>query len=274
MLLSVLVPLLVSQAAVLGADSPRRPAPLPVLLVIANQDFYYQEYGDTRLSLEASGFAVKVAAATTARSIPSPDTGQPSGTDGGVVPDLPLASVSADRYSAIVFVGGWGSSMYQYAYNDPNLDGTVDSFYVESAYNGDDNLNDGKIGETKVIVNQLIQQFLARGKPVAGISHGVSVLAWARVDGGSPLQGKKVASSMTGLPAASYLGRWYADNELSLHEHVVANGGFTNPYSGQYGDPTTVADDVIVDGRIITAENYDSASLFGRVVAGQIKSKN
>ncbi len=28
------------------------------------------------------------------------------------------------------------------------------------------------------------------------------------------------------------------------------------------GDPTTVADDVIVDGRIITAENFDSASLF------------
>ena len=80
---------------------------------------------------------------------------------------------------------------------------------------------------------------------------------------------------MMGAPATFYLGRWYADYELSVHEQVVANGGFTNPYSGQYGNPTTAADDVIVDGRVITAENYTSAPLLGRVIAGQIlKGRN
>ena len=60
------------------------------------------------------------------------------------------------------------------------------------------------------------------------------------------------------------------DNELSVHSQVVDNGGFANPYSGQHGDPTTVMDDVIVDGRIITAENYDAAPLLGRTLAKKI----
>jgi len=35
--------------------------PLPVLMVLADrQDFYYQEYGDTRASLEAAGVPVRV----------------------------------------------------------------------------------------------------------------------------------------------------------------------------------------------------------------------
>lgn len=270
---SILAILAVGHALTTHA-APRRPAPLPVLLVIADQrDFHYQEYNDTRRSLQASGLAVKVAATTTARSIPQPNTGQPAGTDGGVVPDLPLSDVNAREYSAIAFVGGWGSSMYQYAYNDPNYDGVTDNFYADAPYNGDNDLNDGKIAEAKVIVNELIKQFIANSKPVAGISHGVSVLAWARVDGTSPLRGKKVASSLMGSPAAYYLGRYYADHELSLHEQIVANGGFTNPYSGQYGDPTTAADDVIVDGRIITGENYDSALLLGRVIAAEVIGK-
>ena len=268
LLLPILGLLMASQAASLAAT------PKPVLMVLANQDFYYREYADTRRSLEASRLVVKVAAATTARCIPTPGTGQPAGLDGGVVPDLPLAKASASDYSAIVFVGGWGSSMYQYAYNDPNLDGTIDSYYVNPFYNGDDNLTDGKPGEAKAEVNRLINDFVDQDKYVTAICHGVSVLAWARVDGASPIRGKKVAATVNGSPATEYLGSSYADNELSVHEQIVANGGFTNPYSGQYGDPTTVADDVIVDGRIITAENYDSALLFGRVMAGQIKSKN
>jgi hypothetical protein len=251
-------------------------APKPVLMVLADQhDFYYREYSDTRRSLEASGLTVKVAAATTERTVPTPGTGQPAGVDGGVIPDLPLIKADARNYSAVVFVGGWGSSMYQYAYNDPNLDGTIDSYYADSFYNGDNDLGDGKPSETKAAVNDLINDFVDQDKYVAAICHGVSVLAWARVDGTSPLRGKKIASSVTGSPATFYLGRWYADNELSVHEHVVANGGFTNPYGGQYGNPSTAADDVIVDGRIITAENYTSALLLGRVIAGQIlKGKN
>jgi putative intracellular protease/amidase len=254
-----------------AADSNIRRTRLPVLMVIADQrDFHYQEYNDTRRSLEASGLTVKVAATTTARSIPHPNTGQSTGTDGSVVPDLRLTDVIAKEYSAVVFVGGWGSSMYQYAYNDPNLDGVTDNFYAHAPYNGDDDLLDGKAGEAKVIVNQMIGQFLATSKPVAGICHGVTVLAWARVDGTSPLQGKKVVSGLATSPSTFFLGRTYADGELTLHEQIVANGGFTNPHTGQFGDPTTASDDVIVDGRIITAENYESAALLGRVIAAQI----
>jgi putative intracellular protease/amidase len=258
--------------SLLAATNSSGASPLPVLLVIANQDFYYREYSDTRSSLEASGLAVRVAAATTTRCLPASGTGQPASAFGGVIPDLPLAKAQVDDYSAIVFVGGWGSSMYQYAYNDPNLDGAVDSLYANALYNGDDNLGDGKVGETKIVVNNLINDFVAQDKYVSGICHGVSVLAWARVDGASPLAGKKVVATVGGTPATYYLGEWYADNQLSLHEQIVANGGFSSPYSGQMGNPTTAADDVIVDGRIITAEDYTSAKMLGRVIAGQVLS--
>lgn len=230
-------------------------AAAPVLLVIADRsDFHYQEYADTRQSIEEAGIKVHVAATTTQRSIPHPNTGQPAGTDGGVMPDIALARVKAEHYSAIVFVGGWGSSMYQYAFNDPALDGTTDNFYLHRPYNGDENLYDGRISKTKIIVNHLINEFLA----------------WARVDGASPLVGTNVVVPFIGSPAAFYLGRYYGNYALSQYEQVIDNGGLANPVSGQEGDPTTVADDVIVDGRIITAENYDSAAYFGQVIAAEV----
>ena len=243
-------------------------SPLPVLLVIADQqDFYYREYADTRSSLEAMGVRVRVAATTTKRSFPHPNSGQPAGSDGSVKPDLALAQARAGEYSAIAFVGGWGSSMYQYAYNDPNLDGVIDNYYWHAPYNGDDNLKDGRISKSKTVVNNLINDFIEQDKYVAAICHGVTVLAWARVDGHSPLAGRVVSVPFIGSPATFYFGMWYRDYELSQYEQVVANGAFANETSGAYGDPFTVADDVVVDGRIITAENYDSARLFGAVIA-------
>lgn len=275
-LLPILGLLLAGQALLVhGADSTPPPpppppsTPLPVLLVIANQDFYYQEYSDTRRALEAARLTVKVAAATTTRALPAPNSGQPSGLAGTVIPDVALRAVDPDNYSAVVFVGGWGSSMYQYAYNDPDLNGTIDNYYANALYNG--NADHGK---TKAAVNELINDFVAQDKYVVGICHGVSVLAWARVDGASPLQGRKVVSGAAGAPAGFYLGTWYRNNELTSHEHVVANGGFTNPYAGQSGDPTTSADDVIVDGRIITAENYESARRLGTVLAHRLYGGN
>lgn len=244
---------------------------LPVLLVIADQrDFYYQEYADTRRGLEAEGLEVRVAATTTARSVPHSGTGEPAGTDGGVTPDIALSEVNAGDYSAIAFVGGWGSSMYQYAYNDPNLDGVTDNYYFNTHYNGDNNLDDGQIDPTKQVVNRLIAEFLAADKPTAGICHGVTVLAWARVDGVSPLDGKHVSIPYVGSPATHYDGRDYAYFELMQYDQVVRNGAIANLVSGQYGDPGTAADDVVVDGRIITAENYDSALVFGHTIAREV----
>lgn len=246
--------------------------PLPVLLVIADQqDFYYREYSDTRAALETRGVPVVVTATTTNTSYAHPGTGQSDGV-GAVTPDIALTDVDADQYSAIVFVGGWGASQYQYAYNDPNEDGTVDNFYSHGAYNGDDNLSDGQISATKVLANDLIGEFLAADKPVAGICHGVTVLAWARVDGTSPLMGKKVAVPTTvSAPDQFYNGQWRSNGYYSgQYDQVIDNGAIANPISGSIGNPNTAADDVWVDGKIITAENYDSASYFGQVIAEQV----
>ncbi|MEW4561086.1 DJ-1/PfpI family protein [Bremerella sp. JC770] len=214
--------------------------PLPVLMVIANQDFYYQEYGDTRQSLEAQGLEVVVAATTTEVARPHANSGQ--GADGGyVTPDLALADVEAEDYSAIVFVGGWGSSSYQYAF-----EGT----YNFNAYNNTEAI--------KATVNDLINDFVDQDKYVAAICHGVSVLAYARVDGSSLLEGKTVSAWAGSAPSS--------DQPIySTRQNIELNGG-TMVASGSVGDPTTVADDVIVDGNIITAENYDSAAMFGQVI--------
>jgi putative intracellular protease/amidase len=228
-------------------------APLPVLMVIADQrDFYYQEYNDTRNSLEQAGLAVDVAATTTRPSVPHANSGQGSAS-GVVTPELQLDSAKASDYSAIVFVGGWGSSMYQYSFP-----GT----YQNLAYNGD--------LATKAVVNNLIDDFTDQGKPVAAICHGVTVLAWARVDGVSPISGHQVAVPWLGSPAGTYNGQTYSAGQLMQNMQAIANGATTQARSGAIGDPTTAADDVIVDGRIITAENYDSAPLFGRVIAHEV----
>lgn len=226
---------------------------LPVLMVIADQqDFYYQEYGDTRASIEAAGLDVVVAATTTNPSTPHAGSGQ-GGDSGVVVPDLALATVDPDDYSAIVFVGGWGSSMYQYDFPGD---------YSNNLYDGD--------AVTKQTVNNLINNFLDDDKYVTAICHGVTVLAWARVDGASPLDGKIVSVPYIGSPAGIYNGQWYNNFELGQYEQALANGAIANTVSGQYGDPTTVADDVVVDGRIITAENYDAAAYFGQVIAQEL----
>ena len=65
--------------------------------------------------LEQLGVRVEVAAAT--RDVCRPHFGSGQGPDGGLVnPDLALTEADASRYSAIVFVGGWGASSYQYAF--------------------------------------------------------------------------------------------------------------------------------------------------------------
>jgi len=221
-------------------DAPTADGPLPVLMVIANQDFYYQEYGDTRQSLEAAGLEVVVAATTTEVSRPHANSGQ--GADGGfVTPDLALTDVEASDYSAIVFVGGWGSSSYQYGF-----EGT----YNHGPYNSTDAL--------KSAVNDLINDFVDQDKYVGAICHGVTVLAYARVDGSSLLEGKTVSAWAGSAPSS--------DQPIyTTRQNIELNGG-TMVQSGAVGDPTTVEDDVIVDGRIITAENYDSAAMFGQVI--------
>ncbi len=230
--------------ATLVSPSLVRAEPLPVLMVLANQDFFYQEYATVRNELAARGLRAVVAAGSTSDAIP-----QASGPRGIVTPDVALGEVSAADYSAVVFVGGWGASSYQYAFS-----GT----YQSLAHQPDPYVADA--------VNRLINDFVDQDKYVAAVSHGVTVLAWARVDGVSPLQGRMVAVWPGGSPAFKYEGKAYGRAVVPLDWHVVENGGRART-AASTGDPLSSADDVVVDGRIITAENYDSAALFVRTIA-------
>ncbi|MBY0526080.1 MAG: DJ-1/PfpI family protein [Gemmataceae bacterium] len=233
-----------------AAPTPAAPAaPLPVLLVIANRDFYYKEYGDTRAALEAAGLRVVVAASTLTTAIPHPNSGQGSGT-GAVQPDVAITGASAANYSAIAFVGGWGASSYQYAFN-----GT----YWNSMYNGSE--------AVRTATNGLIADFVHQGKHVAAICHGVSVLAWARVDGASLLTGRTVSTYPGYSPGYTLNG---VSHGVDPGRILIEANGATAVASRSVGDPRTSADDVVVDGKIITAEDWDSATRFGQVIAQQV----
>ena len=226
--------------------------PLPVLMVIADQqDFYYQEYNDTRISLEAAGVDVVVAATTTNISTPHGNSGQGWENSGQVPPDIALNQVNSEDYSAIVFVGGWGSSMYQYS--------TFTGDYWNDQYDGD--------LATKTLVNDLINEFDAEEKYLGFICHATTIGAWSRVDGNSLFAGKQVSVPYIGSPAVLYEGVWYANQELGQYEQAVANGATANTVANQYGNPATAADDIVVDERLVTAQDWDSATLFGATIA-------
>jgi putative intracellular protease/amidase len=238
---------------------PTQPAPTKprpgskskrVLMVIANQDFFYREYAHPREELERAGITVEVAAGRKSACRPHGGSGQ--GSDGGIVqPDMALAQVDPDRYDAIVFPGGWGSSTYQFAF--PGR-------YSNAGYNSD--------RQTKDAANRLINEFNDQNKVIGALCHGVSVLAWSRVDGQSLIRGKRVTAASRSAPAGSYPGgvrgtpqsRW---NAIQNGARVAAPGSI--------GNPRTAADDVVVDGRIITAQDDGSAREFGRELARLLK---
>lgn len=215
-----------------------------VLLVVANDGFYFQEYNDPLVELEAAGFEVEVAAGRKELAVPHANSGQ-AASDGSVMPDLALGDVAPDDYEALVFAGGWGASSYQYAFS-----GTIDN----PAWRADPTV--------AAAVNELITSFLADEKYVVGICHGVSILAWARVDGASPLAGKQVAASDLGAPAQTYNGVHYADSGLISRQLAEDNGAVLYAVNA-IGDPSTSADDVAVDGLIVTAQNQHSARAAG-----------
>lgn len=233
-------------------DSPpgNSPRPMPeqdrkrVLIVIANHHFFYREYGDPRAELERAGFEVVVAAGRRAACRPHQGSGE--GADGGVVrPDLSIDQVKAEDFDAILFSGGWGASAYQFAF---------EGRYDEAAYNGDRTI--------KREVNRVINEFIEQDKYVAALCNGVSILAWARVDGRSPLEGKTVCAPVRQAAAGIYNGQ---PAQPSCRWHPESNGARMSP-PGSIGQPGTAEDDVAVDGKIITGEDDISAREMGRVL--------
>ncbi|MFO1044229.1 MAG: DJ-1/PfpI family protein [Planctomycetaceae bacterium] len=213
-----------------------------VLIVIANHHFFYREYADPRQELERAGIRVTVAAGRKSPCRPHDGSGQ--GSDGGIVqPDLALSDVKAKDFDAILFSGGWGASSYQFAFTGR---------YNEASYNGD--------RAVKVEVNRVINEFVQQNKYVCALCNGVSVLAWSRVDGKSLLAGKRVCAPVREAPAGIYNGR---PAQPSCRWHPEANGAILSP-AGAIGQPGNAADDVLVDGKVITGEDDPSAREMGR----------
>ncbi|MBC7815533.1 MAG: cyclic nucleotide-binding protein [Planctomycetaceae bacterium] len=224
-----------------------------VLLVIANQHFFYREYSEPKQELEWAGCVVEVAAGRKAPCRAHQGTGE--GADGGVVqPDLAIADADASRYDAILFSGGWGSSMYQFAFQ-----GT----YQNTAYNGERSV--------KEAVNKLITSFIQQDKYVCALCHGTTVLAWARVNGRSPLAGKQATGPVLNGPAGNYPG-YRGSSPPPSRWHAETNGArMVAPNS--VGDPNTLVDDVVIDGKIMTGQDDPTAREMGRQLARALMSE-
>lgn len=221
-----------------------------VLIVIANDGFFYREYADPREELERAGFAVEVAAGRKAPCRPHDHSGQ-GGSDGIVHPDLAIADADPNRYRAILFSGGWGSSMYQYAFQGS---------YNNRAYNGD--------RPTKEATNRLINAFVEQDKYVCALCHGVSVLAWSRVNGRSLLAGRRATGPTRQGPAGIY--NWRQAQPSSRWGSEQNGARMVAPNS--VGNPGTAADDIVIDGKIMTGQDDISAREMGRQLAKQLKA--
>lgn len=233
-----------------GGAKPADAAAQRVLIVIANQDFFYREYADPRQELERAGIQVEVAAARKGACRPHANSGQ--GNDGGTVQaDLALADVKPERYAAILFAGGWGASQYQYAFRGR---------YRNGGYNGSPELRNR--------ANELINAFVKEDKYVAGLCHGVSVLAWSRVNGKSLLDGRAVCAATLPSPDGDHPG---ASGVPASRWHAEVNGGRMHP-GNSVGNPNTSADDVAVDGKVITGQDDHSARELGRTLAGLLRA--
>ncbi len=220
-------------------------------MIIANHHFFYREYADPRAEFEKAGFQITVAAGSKSICRPHPNSGQ-GNRNGNVNADIALADVDVKDYDAVLFSGGWGSSSYQYAF--PGR-------YNTASYNGN--------RRVKEQANRIINEFLAAGKYTCALCNAVSVLAWARVDGKSPLEGKKVCAPTRPAAAGIYNGR---QAQPSCRWHPEANGAVLSP-AGAIGRPNTAIDDVIVDGKIITGEDDISAREMGRKIVQVLSSQ-
>ncbi len=145
---------------------------------------------------------------------------------------LQLEGLESREVPAIVFVGGWGSSMYQYAFQGTDSADSVpaDQFAMNYA---------------KVVYNQP----------------------------GAPLPASDYLLELDGIKGESRVG----DSHIELENVQItsyqlgAHAGVPLVLGASADDRSAgTRDDVVVDGRIITAENFDGSTT---AIGGYIRVK-
>lgn len=91
----------------------------------------------------------------------------------------------------------------------------------------------------------------------------------ARDDGTSPLNGRVVVGPAGGTPAFCFGGIDYPNAEQPARWQTDMNGA-TMLTANSIGNPLSAADDVWVDGEIITAQNFESVGRFAGLIAQSV----
>ncbi|QEL19601.1 hypothetical protein [Limnoglobus roseus] len=159
--------------------------------------------------------------------------------------DSAAATAGASDYSAVVFVGGWGSSSYHHetgALRNVSAATPTDQF----------SLNYAKIRFDTATVSDSLTVPEPRPEPIIV---GEYLILSAQISGTGDsgrdvlIGGPSVNTTVAADPAPV---SGHGNSSLGFEVHCVDH---------QAQDPTTIADDVVVDGRIITGENFDSAAV-------------
>jgi putative intracellular protease/amidase len=222
-----------------------------VLFILASTHFYYQEYGEPKEELNKAGYDVDVTSYTS-MCIPHNDSGQKG--SGNTKVDVQPNQVDPSKYKAVVFVGGWGASQYQFAFKGKYRNGSY-------------NLSDVQ----RKRINDIVSTFIKDKKPVGAICYGTTALAWSRdADGNSPIKGKRSAVPGGGGPAHTGAdGKTYNDNQVPNAKQISDNGG-TPVNNGDGG----ASSNVVVDGLIITAQDNRTARAFGKAMIKSIQEND
>ena len=272
-------------------EAPAHNTPVQVLMVVANDGFFFQEYFDPWKELETAGIEIEVASGLGGTATPHPGSyhnhkNSQNDYPEGVVPleadrtlssTLILSQQSAQDYDALVIVGGWGAARYYYDYPGV-MDESLSTWAPNSLESSE--------------MNRLIGEFLTAQKPVMGVCNGVNVLSWARIEGTSPLNGVSVSAPWgSAFPQSypnpypngvltAYTSDWTIDgacgetpapNCFPMDQFAKDNGAIIRDDSTRL-DPQGHARDSVytVDGLIVTVQDNFAARAAGKYLAQRL----
>jgi len=154
----------------------------PVLMIVADKDFFDPEYVQPKAALESEGYKVRLASIGGVKAV---------GLNGlEVKPDVAVAKASAEQYSALMLVGGYGA--VQFYGNKPLI--------------------------------ALIQDFHAQGKLIGAQCFSPVVVAEAGLLNGANATCWSTQSSLLNSAGASYTG-----NTVEVSGRIVTGVSGTDP---------------------------------------------